>query len=102
MIDGKTGALFSMCFVLGWILGKQNVEEKKLETFIEESKWYGRYFQIVDDISDSGSEVTYNNCVSTFGYDRSYRELEKCKNRYITFLNTYGLKNQFLRTIVTK
>ena len=102
MIDGKTGALFSMCFVLGWILGNGNAEQQFLETFINETKWYGRYFQILDDISDSDDETTYNNCVRAFGRDKSISALSVCKQKYIEFLERYSLKNKFLRTICNK
>lgn len=55
IIDKKTGALFELCFVLGWIFG--GGQQEKLESVRALSHLFGRSFQLLDDIDDYEQDV---------------------------------------------
>lgn len=99
MVDGKTSSLFILSFCLGWILGQGSFA--KFEDVISVSRWFGRYFQIKDDISDASRENgIYNNCVSLFGNGHCIIQLKECKSNYVNGLQNLGIKNKYLLSLV--
>ncbi len=63
IMDLKTGALFEVCFVLGWLFGGGVVA--KLDDLHRLATHFGRAFQIMDDLDDieqdkeAGKKVNY-------------------------------------------
>jgi geranylgeranyl diphosphate synthase type II len=63
VIDCKTGALFEVCFVFGWLFAGGVVE--KLDDLHRLATHFGRAFQIMDDLDDleqdkaAGKQVNY-------------------------------------------
>jgi len=99
MADGKTSSLFILSFCLGWILGQGALSQ--LENIIFVARWFGRYFQIKDDINDAEKEKNiYNNCVSLFGKEECLTKLEKCKDKYIKGLKNLKIFNKYLLSII--
>ncbi|MBF5050630.1 Geranylgeranyl pyrophosphate synthase 4 [Candidatus Clavichlamydia salmonicola] len=86
VIKRKTGALFEMTFVLGWLFGGGDIEF--LPLLKEASTHFGKVFQIVDDILDISSDALNVkkenfNFAQTFGLnsakDQVYKEAENFK-----------------------
>lgn len=72
MVDKKTGALFELCFVLGWIFGggsKAGLQE--VRTLAQS---FGRAFQLIDDIDDYEQDLLAkkdNNYAVLYGLEKT-------------------------------
>lgn len=78
MIDKKTGALFELCFLLGWIFGggsKDRMDEvKSLSTD------FGRAFQLIDDLDDYEQDLKANkknNFAVLYGPEKASKTAEE-------------------------
>jgi len=50
MILKKTGALFELSFLVGWLFGKGDIE--KIDNIKDASKYFSMIYQILDDFED--------------------------------------------------
>jgi len=83
IIDKKTGALFELCFVLGWIFG--NGDQKKLSEVRSLSHKFGRAFQLIDDLDDYEQDVRagkQNNFAVLYGLEGA---VNKAKEYIVAF-----------------
>lgn len=55
MVDKKTGALFELCFVLGWVFGGGSSARLQEVKMLAQS--FGRAFQLIDDIDDYDQDL---------------------------------------------
>ena len=70
IVDKKTGALFELCFVLGWIFG--GGKKERIDDVRGLASSFGRAFQLIDDIDDYEQDIKAhktNNCAVRFGLE---------------------------------
>lgn len=81
VIDKKTGTLFELSFVMGWLFGGGDVNQ--LELVKQASRSFGRAFQISDDFLDLEQDEGTLNFPAVVGCERALevlnRELEHLK-----------------------
>lgn len=71
LIEKKTGALFELAFVLGWLFGGGEIA--KLPLVEKVALHFGRAFQIIDDFDDRKSdEAGQINLVHVVGEERAH------------------------------
>lgn len=69
VIDKKTGTLFELSFVLGWLFGGGDLQE--LEKVKKAAKCFGRAFQISDDFLDLAQDEGKLNLPLAVGEERA-------------------------------
>jgi geranylgeranyl pyrophosphate synthase len=93
IIDRKTGDLFVLCFVLGWLFGGGDIAE--LPRVRQMAMHFGRAFQLVDDIDDlqqdlaGGKEV---NSAILFGEKETLRLVVEHVDRFCALAAALGLE----------
>lgn len=88
----KTGTLFEISFVLGWIFGGGELE--KLEKVKSCAAHFGIGFQVADDFGDQESDLKTGrvfNTVNLFGEAKALAILEEEKNGFLQDLKDLGL-----------
>ena len=97
----KTGSLFEIAFVFGWLFGGGEFE--KLETVKKAAYHFGMAFQIADDFGDvekdkqSGKKA---NIVNLFGKEKAKEQLQEEKKEYCFCLKTLGFENSVLNKLI--
>lgn len=84
IIDKKTGTLFEISFVLGWLFG--GGELSLLSDVKLAAKSYGRAFQISDDFQDLEQDKEGMNYPALFGKERALSLLTTELQNYYTLL----------------
>ena len=91
MILKKTGALFELSFIIGWLFGKGSID--KLEMIRNISNNFSMIYQILDDIDDVQEDNQDKNYVAVHGKVESIRacvdHIKKFKEEMIE-LNIYS------------
>jgi geranylgeranyl diphosphate synthase, type II len=89
VIDKKTGTLFEISFVFGWLFGGGNLHS--LEVVKQMARSFGRAFQISDDCLDHVQDAAGMNYVTVAGKDKALSLLHQELNQYYTALKTLQL-----------
>jgi geranylgeranyl diphosphate synthase type II len=98
MIQKKTGALFELSFLIGWIFGGGDLQ--KLNDVKELSKTFSFIYQLVDDYEDKDDDVKEKNYYLMHGKDKFHNDLH---NSLITFkaqLQTLELESTYFITVI--
>ena len=100
LIDLKTGALFDVCFVFGWLWGGGAVE--KLDDLHLLAQHFGRAFQILDDIDDldqdraAGKKSSY---ALAFGEEAAKAKIQELVDQFCSLAHQLGLEKSPLVTL---
>ena len=94
IIDKKTGTLFEISFVFGWLFGGGAIE--KLETVKKAAGSFGRAFQISDDLLDFEQDEDNLNFARTAGLNRALTLLEEELKNYYGALKLLDIKTPTL------
>ena len=92
LIDLKTGALFGLCFIFGWLFG--GGETRQLEQVRHLATLFGRIFQIVDDIDDMDQDKAAGksgNYALLFGLDSAREEVRAYIDQFCDGARQIGL-----------
>ena len=90
--DKKTGALFALSFVLGWLYGGGDIE--KLDRVKEMAKYFGRAFQYTDDIDDLEQDAKASNWANyalSFGLEETEALIQKYSTRFLDIAQELGI-----------
>jgi geranylgeranyl diphosphate synthase type II len=101
-IQQKTGTLFEIAFVLGWLFG--GGDYTALPTVIETANHYGIAFQIADDFGDVEQDAGKGrslNFVSLMGRERAQEEFEREEAAFEKGLHTLGMATPVLAQLGT-
>lgn len=83
VIDKKTGTLFEISFVFGWLFGGGEIY--LLDTVKEAAKSFGRAFQISDDFLDLEQDKEGMNYPGIVGFDKALDVLNhELQNYYVS------------------
>lgn len=97
VVDKKTGTLFEISFVYGWIFGGGDLS--RLNEIKEAAKHFGRAFQIADDICDREKDLAVEgvpNVANAFGI-RIAKDLFSAEiGKFESFLDKLGLHSNDL------
>lgn len=102
IFDKKTGVLFDLAFLFGWLLGGGSFE--KLDLISSLAKSFGRAFQIVDDIADmkqderAGKKINFALC---FGEEAAKEEARKYIDSFCALAQELGLAKSPLLSLAT-
>lgn len=102
IIDLKTGALFEVCFVFGWLFGGGVLE--KLDDLHRLAIHFGRAFQILDDIDDleqdkaAGKRVNY---ALLFGVEEARNQVRFHVESFCSLANELQLGESPLVTLAS-
>jgi len=92
IIDLKTGALFEVCCVFGWLFGGGSVE--KLDALHHLATHFGRAFQILDDLDDleqdkkAGKQVNY---ALIFGVEEARQQVRNHVKGFCSMASELGI-----------
>ncbi len=92
IMDMKTGALFSLCFTLGWLFGGGAIE--KLSLVHELARDFGRAFQIVDDLDDLEQDRAAQKMINyalQFGVEEAVNAIDQYVQSAIIKMKELGL-----------
>lgn len=90
VIDKKTGTLFEISFVFGWLFGRGN--PSLLKDVKQAARSFGRAFQISDDILDLEQDGEGMNYPAIVGVDKAMLLLRKELNNYYSALKTLQIE----------
>ncbi|MCF7851840.1 MAG: polyprenyl synthetase family protein [Simkaniaceae bacterium] len=94
----KTGTLFEVSFVFGWIFGGGDL--KQIDSIRELAYTYGLAFQIADDLLDLDQDLAEKNALNIaiqLGKDRAFEIMNAHLSRYFLLLDELGLTNDALK-----
>lgn len=94
MVNGKTGSLFSLAFLLGWIFSNQNLE--MVNQVDKLGEYFGLCYQILDDLRDYKQDCLCDNSklkniFSHFTIGESVKLFNSYVDSYIDTLNCLKL-----------
>lgn len=92
IIEKKTGALFELSFVSGWLFGGGEIAQ--LDKVKQAAQHFGMAFQIVDDIDDYREDVASGraiNVLSIMGKERAFAALNHAVSQLQHFLKDLNL-----------
>ncbi|MCB1136897.1 MAG: polyprenyl synthetase family protein [Chlamydiia bacterium] len=101
VVEKKTGTLFEVSFVLGWLFGGGDVE--RLDRVCETAQHYGMAFQIADDFLDVSQDATNGrdfNFVALMGAEQAKAEFLREKAAFKAGLEDLGLAESGLCCLV--
>ena len=102
IIDLKTGALFKVCFVFGWLFGGAPLE--RLDDVRQAAIHFGRAFQIMDDIDDmdqdrkAGKQINY---ALLFGLENARDQVRFHIDQFCALAKALGLGESSLITLAS-
>lgn len=100
MVDKKTGALFELCFVLGWFFGGGDM--KKMQEVRSLSHSFGRAFQLIDDIDDYEQDLLAkkdNNYAVLYGPEKAVMKAQEYIYSFQEALKPLGLEGSALSSL---
>ena len=100
IIQRKTGTLFEISFVFGWLFGGGPVD--RLEEVKRCAAHFGIAFQIADDLDDvrqDGSQAGCKNIVQALGVEAARQLMLTESDAFIRSLRSLGLDNEAFRQI---
>lgn len=102
IMDLKTGALFELCFALGWLFGGGVLD--RLEDLHTIALHFGRAFQIMDDLDDLEQDKAAGKRVNfalLFGVEEARREGRSHIDQFCALASTLGLEESPLVTLAS-
>lgn len=102
IIHQKTGSLFEVSFVLGWLFGGGAIE--RLPQVKALARHFGAAFQIADDLDDREQDVANErkvNVSNLFGVDRAVALLQEHAQGYQRILGELHIDSEPLMALVT-
>ena len=78
MIIKKTGALFELSFLVGWLFGKGDTE--KIDDIKNTSLYFSMIYQILDDLDDVDEDLQISDLRKNKNYVIMYGKEESIKN----------------------
>ncbi|HEY8423579.1 MAG TPA: polyprenyl synthetase family protein [Clostridia bacterium] len=96
----KTAALFRAAVCAGAALGR--VDDKELNSLDNFAKYFGLYFQLLDDLSDYESEPDKFTFPAVFGLENSIKELQEYKKHALDSLKGWEDKYPYLAQLISK
>jgi geranylgeranyl diphosphate synthase, type II len=97
VIDKKTGSLFEISFVFGWLYGGGNLS--LLDRVKQAARSFGRAFQISDDFLDLEHEGEGMNFPVVAGREKAFSLLSRELKNYYTYLKTLQIGTAELMTL---
>lgn len=100
MVDQKTGALFELCFILGWIFGGGRKELSGQVQSLAIS--FGRAFQLIDDLDDYEQDLAMgkvNNYAVLHGLEVAADKAKAYVYSFQEGLKTLGLSQSPLASL---
>ncbi len=100
IIRKKTGSLFEISFVIGWLYAGGNFE--KLSLVKKAAGHFGLAFQIADDIGDREQDILNErkvNVASLFGLEKAEELLEQELAGYLSSLELLGINTPALQNL---
>jgi geranylgeranyl diphosphate synthase, type II len=101
LIWKKTGALFDMAFVFGWLYGRGDLNQ--LDQISRLAAHYALAFQIADDLADQEEDKLNRGSINyalAFGTARAQERLEFELDQYVEGLRQTGLECEGLVTLI--
>lgn len=101
IFDRKTCVLFDLAFLFGWILGGGDF--KKIQEVSTLATYFGRAFQILDDIEDmeqdkiAGKRINFALC---FGVAAAKEEAKMYIDNFLSLAKNLGLGSSPLLTLI--
>jgi len=93
IVDRKTGVLFELSFLLGWLFGGGAVERS--DRVLEAAREFGRAFQLIDDLDDleqdKKAEKTINFALQ-YGVGETCQRIVEHVERFKAFVSDLGLE----------
>jgi geranylgeranyl diphosphate synthase type II len=102
LIDLKTGALFDVCFVFGWLWGGGAVEQ--LDDLHQLAQHFGRAFQVLDDIDDLEQDRVAgkrSNYALAFGEEAAKARIREHVDQFCSLAKRLGLEKSALVTLTS-
>lgn len=102
LIDMKTGVLFEISFVLGWVFGGGDYEQQgKVK---QAARAFSMVFQLLDDLADmeedGGSTESSKNYAVRFGKEQTLADVDRHLAIFTTCIDTLGLKSAFFDQMI--
>ena len=105
MIIKKTGALFEISFLIGWIFGGGNMD--KNEKIIKISQYFALIYQIMDDLEDINEDkkniledkIT-KNYILNYGKSESIKTCFEYIYKFKEEINELGLYSEFFIELI--
>lgn len=97
MIDKKTGTLFEISFVFGWLFGGGSID--RLEEVKCAARSFGRAFQLYDDLSDLEQDREGVNMAAIFGKERALSLLVQELSRYDRLIEQLHIASPELKAL---
>jgi geranylgeranyl diphosphate synthase type II len=98
VIEKKTGALFELSFVLGWLFG--GGKKERLSDIQKLSFHFGSAFQILDDLDDYEKDLQGERKVNyaiVFGKEKAIQAIEEHVEQYLALLRALGIDSEPLK-----
>jgi len=93
IVDRKTGVLFELCFLFGWLFGGGG--PGGISLMRQMARHFGRAFQFVDDIDDLQQDLAAGNKVNhaiLFGEEQTRRLVEEHVDAFCRLAQQAGLE----------
>jgi len=93
IVDRKTGVLFELSFLLGWLFGGGSVELS--ERVMEAAREFGRAFQLVDDLDDLEQDKKAEkriNFALQYGVEETCQRIVDHVERFCSLVTNLGLE----------
>ena len=100
LVDLKTGALFEVCFVFGWLWG--GGDSRKLDDLRRLARHFGRAFQILDDLDDLEQDriaKKKSNYALSFGEGAAKAQIQGHVEQFCFVAKDLGLQGSPLFTL---
>jgi len=97
IIDKKTGTLFEISFVFGWLYGEGDLSS--LDIVKQAARSFGRAFQISDDLLDLKQDKEGLNYPAMVGIEKAFSLLSAELENYYVALKKLNLEAQELLTL---
>jgi geranylgeranyl diphosphate synthase type II len=97
MIDKKTGTLFEISFVFGWLFGGGDLQ--RLKSIKLAARSFGRAFQISDDFLDFQEDREGSNLLNCVGIERTSAILSEELNAYYALIDQLGIASPELLSL---
>lgn len=102
LIIKKTGSLFELCFVIGWLFGEGDMS--KLDEIKELAKNFSMLYQILDDLEDMKEDKTDNeenkNYALKYGKEIAIINFIDYRIKFKEGLNKLGLFSDYFNELI--
>ena len=105
MIQKKTGALFELSFLVGWLFGKGDTEQ--IDNVRNASMYFSMIYQILDDLEDVDEDLQLNdeskkskNYVITNGKDESIKQCFEFINKFKLEMIKLNIYSEYFKDLM--